>query len=88
MGVKFVDMISEAVSLSHKLPSLHERLAELSAMHIKHGVEAKHMESMGNVLLTVLDNSLDSDFTSEVLMHMQWAESSNVCMYMSMHMSE
>ncbi len=66
MGVKFVDMLSETVALCHKPPLLHEKLAELSPMHIQHGVEAKHMSSMGKVLFSVLEKSLRDKLTSEV----------------------
>jgi hypothetical protein len=78
--VKFVDMLSETVALCHKPPLLHEKLAELSPMHIQHGVEAKHMSSMGKVLFSVLEKSLRDKLTTEVRL-----EKKHLCNYDCVH---
>eukprot|EP00288_Rhodomonas_lens_P020008 CAMPEP_0177690586 /NCGR_PEP_ID=MMETSP0484_2-20121128/847_1 /TAXON_ID=354590 /ORGANISM="Rhodomonas lens, Strain RHODO" /LENGTH=494 /DNA_ID=CAMNT_0019201143 /DNA_START=148 /DNA_END=1629 /DNA_ORIENTATION=+ len=65
MGVKFVDMLASMVAVVDCPPKLHEKLEDLSPMHIRKGVQAAYMPQMGAVLFAVLQQGLAAEFTPQ-----------------------
>mmetsp|Transcript_29780 Transcript_29780/g.71770 ORF Transcript_29780/g.71770 Transcript_29780/m.71770 type:complete len:1445 (+) Transcript_29780:115-4449(+) len=66
MAMKFVEMVSTLVSFVDDESRMIEQINWLGSRHVKYGAKPHHIPIMGQVLLTVLEQSCGDEWTDEM----------------------
>jgi len=77
MAMKFIDMLSTVVSFADDSDRMKEQVRWLGVRHVKYGAKQHHVVIMGQVIISVLEEAVGEEWTTE--MEKAWLDLWNSC---------